>query len=234
MRNIFFIIPILLIAVSCKKKPSDVPQPSPVLMPSKATLMLPKLNEPCTSGAIISATESIIQFKWGKAENTDSYDLVVKNLLTNISTTYSAGANLQQEVTLPRNAPFSWYVLSKSAIITLPAQSDTWKFYTSGPANVFYAPYPADEMIPAIGANIAATNNKITLDWNGSDADNDIVAYDIYLGTTATPVLLSANVANSILADVTVSANTVYYWRVVTKDGKGNTSDSGVYQFEIN
>jgi hypothetical protein len=31
-----------------------------------------------------------------------------------------------------------------------------------------------------------------------------------------------------------VVANTTYYWKVITRDTKGNTSDSGVFEFKTN
>jgi hypothetical protein len=97
-----------------------------------------------------------------------------------------------------------------------------------------HAPFPAEILSPAIGVNVNSINGKITIDWNGADVENDISSYDVYLGTTATPVLLSSNVTASILNDVNVTANTTYYWKIITKDSKGNTSDSGVYQFKVN
>jgi hypothetical protein len=232
MRNIFLLIPILFAAGSCSKNTAD--SPPPILVQSKAMLTSPAQNEPCTSGSVISYTQSAVQFKWNKAENADSYDIVIKNLLTGLSKTYSAGSELQEAIALDRNVPYSWYVLSKFATINLTVQSDTWKFYNPGPASMFYAPYPADAMLPAFGQNISATNGKITLSWKGTDADNDIVGYDVYFGTTAIPALLSPNITNSTLADLPVNSNIVYYWKVVTKDAKGNTSNSGIYQFKIN
>jgi hypothetical protein len=85
-----------------------------------------------------------------------------------------------------------------------------------------------------MGQSVTATSGKITLDWNGSDADNDISIYDIYLSTSSVPALLKAGEKESILTDVSVSSNTTYYWKVISKDSKGNTSDSGIYQFKIN
>ena len=175
-----------------------------------------------------------MEFKWNKSENTDSYELVLKNLESGTSTTHSAGAANQLVLTLSRNTPYSWHVISKLAASTTPAQSDTWRFYNAGPATSTYAPFPADALAPVMGANVSATAGKITLSWTGSDADNDIASYDVYLGTTNTPAILSSNVTASPLANVTVTANTTYYWKVVTKDSKGNTSDSGVYQFKVN
>lgn len=85
-----------------------------------------------------------------------------------------------------------------------------------------------------MGASVTATRGKITLDWNGSDPDKDIVSYDVHLDTTTGVVLLSGNLVNSTLADVTVNGYTTYNWKGVTKDSKGNTSDSGIYQFNVN
>lgn len=232
MRNILFLTLLILIIGSCKPKKSDVP--APVKTPAKAVLLFPAQNEPCTNGVVVSTTQSTVQFKWNKADNTDSYDLVLKNLESGVTTTHPAAANTQLDLTIARNMPFSWYIVSKSSTSSSNIQSDTWKFYNAGPASVSYAPYPADAMIPALGANVNATGGKITLDWNGSDADNDIVSYDVFFGTTNTPALLSANVVNSILPDVTVAASTTYFWKVITKDAKGNKSDSGIYQFRVN
>lgn len=230
MRYLLVITLLCTIGWSCKKSGS----PEPVKNPAKATLLFPAQNEACTTGTIISNTESAIEFKWNQSENTDSYDLVLKNLETGTSTTHPAAASSQLTITLLRNTPYSWYIISKSASGGTSAQSEVWKFYNAGPASVFYAPFPADGMIPAMGASVTATGGKMTLDWNGSDADNDIVSYDVYLSTSTTPALISSNITNSILADVSVTSNTIYYWKVVTKDAKGNTSDSGIYQFKVN
>lgn len=230
MRYLSILIFLCSVFLSCKKS-SD---PEPVKQPGKAVLLFPAQNEACTSGTIISDTQSSIEFKWNRSDNTDSYDLVLKNLETGISSTYPTAANNQLNINLSRNTPYSWYIISKSASNGTPIQSEVWKFYNAGPASIFYAPYPADGMVPIMGSSVTATGGKITLDWNGSDADNDIVSYNVYFGTTANPTLLSGNLVNSILNDVTVVSNTTYYWKVLTKDSKGNTSDSGNYQFRVN
>jgi fibronectin type 3 domain-containing protein len=82
-----------------------------------------------------------------------------------------------------------------------------------------------------MGQTIEAVNGKITLSWNGSDVDNDIVTYDVYLSDSASPALLQSNVSENALKDVSVSAGKTYYWKIITRDSKGNTSDSGIYLF---
>lgn len=231
MKRLLFPI-ICFTVLSCGKGGGSAPQPA-INPPAKATLSLPAQNEACTTGTIISATESTVSFTWQTAANTDSYELTVKNLNTNavINRTTSSTA---ADVILARNTPYSWFVTSKSTKTTTTAQSDTWKFYNSGPGVVAYAPFPAEILSPTMNQAVTASGGKITLDWNGSDVDNDITTYDIYLGTTTTPAVLQSNVTASILTNVSVSSGTSYYWKVVTKDSKGNTSDSGLYRFSVN
>jgi hypothetical protein len=234
MRKILFILTVLFVpgiflVSSCKKSGEAGPDKKPV----KAKLSFPIQNEACTSGTIISNAQSSIVLKWAPSENTDSYEAVLKNLETGASTTQTSSTN-ELQVTIARNTPYSWYVVSRLAGTSSTAQSDTWKFYNSGPAVQSHAPFPAEMVSPAIGGSVNAVNGKITLDWNGADVDNDISSYDVYLGTTATPALLLGNVTESILNEVAVTGNATYYWKIVTKDAKGNTSDSGIYQFRVN
>jgi hypothetical protein len=76
--------------------------------------------------------------------------------------------------------------------------------------------------------------NEITLRWSGADIDNDLAGYDIYLDTTNPPAALVASPSVSLSSiKVVVERNTVYYWKVVSRDREGNTSDSGVYSFRV-
>lgn len=226
-KHIFLYI-LLSAILSCKKPKEPVINP-----PTKAVLSLPINNEACTSGTIISATLSSIIFKWTASQNAESYDLTIKNLESGVTTTQSTSA-LELAISLARNTPYSWFVTAKSTKISTTAQSEVWKFYNTGEALSSYAPFPAEITSPAMVQRISPTAGKITLDWNGSDVDNDITNYDIYLGTTATPGLLKGNHADSMLADVAVNGGTTYYWKIISKDSKGNTSDSGVFIFYTN
>lgn len=202
--------------------------------PTAATLSSPVNNEACTTGTVISETESRITFSWLAGTNADSYELVVTNLL-NQTQQIQAAISTTAELTLKRNTPYSWYVLSKSSKNPTTANSTTWKFYNAGPASSTYPPYPAEIVSPTLGQNLTPINGKINLQWRGSDADNDIINYDIYLGTSSTNLtLIKSQHTTSTLADVAVNANTTYYWKVITRDSKGNTSDSGLFEFRTN
>lgn len=228
MKKLLFIITLSVI-FGCKKD-----KPAPIPSPSKASLSFPVKDETCTAGDIISTTQSSINFKWATASNAESYELTIKNLesgeiLNRTSTTP------ELVVTLNRNTPYSWYVTSKSTKTTVTAQSDIWRFYNSGPGKASYSPFPAEILSPTFGETITTpAEGKISLSWTGSDVDNDIAGYDVHLGTTASPVLLKADLKDNKLTDVVITAKTTYYWKVITKDTKGNKSDSGTYTFKTN
>jgi hypothetical protein len=224
MKRILGFIVILFI-VSCGKK-------APVPAPGKASLTTPLKDQPCLTGTVISATESTVTFSWAAADNTNSYDLSIRNLLTQTEVTQAVATN-SATVKLLRNTPYSWYVTSKSAKTSAVTKSDIWKFYNAGPGVVTYAPFPAEITAPAFGAAMEAGTTKVNLSWKGSSVSSNIVAYDVYFGPSNNPALYRNHITDSFVNDVTVGANTTYYWRVVTIDANGNISDSGTYNFFV-
>jgi len=228
MKKIFYFTA-LLFAMGCKGR-ND---PAPDLTIGKTMLAFPAPNEICTQGTIVSASQSKITFKWSAAKNADRYELTLKNLLKN-ETTLHESVNTEVEIVLPRNTPFAWSVVSKSSKNNSTSQSDIWKFYNSGPGITSYIPFPATIIAPLQGQNINAVNNKVTLKWEGNDVDGDISTYDVYLGTSSSLSLYKDNLMEPTLKDVPVVSGTYYYWKVITRDTNGNTSDSGEFQFKTN
>lgn len=231
MKSKLLIAVLFLIAMGCGKKNS--PTPAPDLTPGKAVLTLPNQNEACISGTIISSTQSSVLFTWLALGNADSYELNLKNLLTGVTISQTTSTT-QLQITLSRNTPYSWYIVSKSGKSATTAQSDTWKFYNAGAGTVSYAPYPADVVAPAIGQNIAAPAGTVNLSWKGSSVNGNITSYDVYFGTSTSPGILKSNVTDSFQNNVSVTSGSQYYWKIVTKDANGNTSDSGLFQFKVN
>ena len=232
MRKGILIAVVFMAVLSCKKSKGPKQEEAP-LPPAKAVLSAPTNNAACIEGTSLSALQSSVTLSWTQAANADSYDIVVKNLLTNVAQTLSS-SQPSVVATLSKSTPYSWYVVSKSSKASSTAQSEVWRFYNAGDVAAAYAPFPAEMVSPVYDQTINAVNGKITLDWTASDVDNDIASYAIYLGATNSPVLLNENVTSSELANVSVTTNTTYYWKVVTKDAAGNTSDSGVFKFRVN
>ncbi len=216
----------LLVLSGCKKK--DPPKP-----PEAALLVFPNKNSECTVGNDVNATTREIDFRWMKANNTETYELRVTNINANTTQTISTPA-LSARLPLEKGAAYSWVVLSKNSMVPNSVSSATWLFYHPG-SETTRPPFPAEILSPEIGTSLFKDiNNEVELQWSGSDLDNDIQEFEIYFDTVSPPVTLLASVDASTNAQkVTVETGNVYYWKVVTKDAEGNTSDSGIYDFRV-
>lgn len=203
MRKITFILLAALIIAGCggsKKpdvKPTPIPTPDP---PVSALLVTPSNNQVCTTGTSLSNTQSTFAFSWQKSDNTDSYEVHIKNLLTGDSTINST-SQTSASVTLLKSTPYAWYVLSKSSKSTKTARSDLWKFYASGPGITDTAPYPADLTIPAWGDQVDfAANGMVTLYWDTGSPGSGVKKYDVYWGASPTYLPLTGSSTSNSLA----------------------------------
>ena len=136
--------------------------------------------------------------------------------------------------TLTRGIPYSWSITSKNKGATTTV-SDIWKFYLAGVGVTNYAPFPAAAVSPLPGTTVTPTNGKVTLTWDTSDVDGGTLTHTLYLDTVdgkQTPLAANSNLTVKT-KEVSVAANTVYYWRVATSDGT-NTATSIVYSFKTN
>ena len=181
----------------------------------------------CNEGTNLTPTESTVYFEW-EANASDNYKITIENL--------STGNIIQQETTediipivIQRATAYKWYVESTSG--SKIEQSDTWQFYNAGPGVQSYAPFPAVIVAPTMAESLVATSS-VTLQWTGNDVDDDIVGYDVYFGTTITSNIHASGIT-STEANVSVASGIIYYWKIITIDALGNSSDSGVYQFRV-
>lgn len=232
MRTIKILTAILTIATltSCpggKDNPEDI---DPAGAPSKATLVFPDKNQECTEGTVLNDTQSTVVFQWQASSNTDSYEVNLKNLDTNASTTTSSNTN-EASITLVRNTPYEWFVVSKSNGNDATANSDIWRFYNQGEGVTNYAPFPASVMSPTRGQTVSSTGT-INLEWKGNDVDNDLVEFEVFYGTSNDPTVSLGTTAQSSMS-VTTSSGQTYYWRVISKDDFGNTSESEIFDFKV-
>ena len=202
--------------------------------PAKSTLSAPANNKTCETGTSVSSTQSDVDFTWGVSADTDSYDLKITDLNSNVATNKTGLTTTSTKVTLDKGVPYSWAVTSKSTKSSVTTPSDTWKFYLAGTGVANYAPFPADLKAPTSGSTVKRTDGKVTFTWEGSDPDSgDTLTYTLYVDTTdgkQTPA--SAQTDLSVLTlDVALDAATTYYWRVKSSDGT-NSSYSTVYTFK--
>ena len=155
--------------------------------------------------------------------------MYITNLLTDDQSSFTT-QNDTLSVALPRATPYSWYVVANS---DTQDTSEVWKFYNSGDGITSHIPFPAEILFPGMSASVTASSGTLTLEWEGSDIDDDITGYDIHFGTDNPPPLVEENVLQSELANVSVTPGSIYFWSVTTKDAYGNRSETGVFQFKV-
>jgi len=225
MRKLLY-LSLLGFLVACGK---DNPPPAP----QGALLLFPEENSECTTGSSVNETLSQVTFRWNTSKNTDSYTLSVVNLNTNVPQNISTAAT-SASLSLAKGTPFAWSVTSRNSKSDQVATSETWLFYNAG-SQTTYAPFPAQLVSPASGATVQKNiANEVELEWSGADVDNDIDTFEVYFSNVNPPTTLlgTTNVSTMKLA-VSVESSTVYYWKVITTDLEGNTSDSGVFEFKV-
>lgn len=212
---------------SCGKK-GNTPEPDKKPEVPTIALIAPAKSEVCATGEILSTRQSKVTFKWAAISGASEYSISILNLLNNSTKTESSPTNSIAS-TLDRNTPYSWQVTSKTA--TGMAASDTWRFYNAGVATTGYAPFPAVAKNPLQGANLFYTD-KVYLSWDATSVDNNIKNYDIYFGTTTNPQLYQKEASYATSGYIAV-VKTTYYWKIVTRDTNGNTSESQLFQFTV-
>jgi hypothetical protein len=220
----------ILLLSSCA--PED---PIPI-EPGVASLISPANNETCLDGTSLNDTQSNVSFSWSAASDALSYEVIISNLLTQSSQTYTAPSN-QITIALTKAEPYSWIVKSIGEDGSTPSESEQWKFYLAGEGTINYAPFPSELISPRSGANITPDiNNLVILNWNGSDVDGDLTRYEVYLDQINATTLISTLdfEANDTSLEVEVENNTTYYWKIIALDANGNQSNSGVYAFRTN
>lgn len=225
MKLKYFSLVLLLISFGCKK--DRTPR-----SPEAAVLVFPLQNSECTTATSVSETLSQVTFEWQPSVNTQTYVLSVVNLDTNILRTITVNTT-SASLSIQKGVPFSWTVTSSNSESDITATSETWLFYNAG-SQVNFAPFPAQITTPVSGSTVYAnTANQITLSWMGADVENDIVNFEVYFSEQNPPNLLQTMDATIMELNVDVISGSTYYWSVITTDEKGNTSDSGIYDFKV-
>lgn len=224
LKNYIYFFLFILIGCSGSSGGGETPEPPPPPpAPTVVVLKTPAQNSECLDG-------ENVEFSWNASQNTDSYTIVVKNLLTTAQisqTTTSTSVNIKLDV----GQPYSWFITSSSSVSSQTASTTKWKFYLKGDPTSNYAPFPADLISPKSESNVNVGNVKF--EWKGSDVDeNDTLKFDLYVDTENPPTTRVKSNLTSNSSNLNLDSGT-YYWKVITKDDSGSNSDSGVSMFKV-
>lgn len=87
-------------------------------------------------------------------------------------------------------------------------------------------PVCANLQYPANGATNVSRSTSVS--W--SNAGNTS-SYDVYFGTSSNPPLIGNRTTTSYTPTSTLSANTMYYWKIISKNSSGSATGCSIWSF---
>jgi len=227
-KTMLFILCLIILHIGCKR---DLDLLQVVLSPpSKVELVFPENNSECTAGIIISQTESEVVFDWSDANFGDGYIVHLTNLSTNQEQVFESESS-SLPIIMQRGTPYQWYVETFLIDSNQVTSSNVESFYNAGPGIQSFIPFPASAVFPRNGELVDSSMGTITMEWESSDLDEDVVEYDLYFDVNQDPVLFSQGLQTNS-TNIDIDSDEIYFWKVITRDARGNESSSRVFSFE--
>ena len=187
----------------------------------------PQLFSPANFSTNISANN--LEFSWTCSDpdgNPLTYNLYV-GTSTNVPLYKSEITGNSYTANLNWNTTYYWEIVAVDPF-GKTSTSAVWNFTTSNPP--IQPPTPPANPSPANG--VTAVSLTPTLSWTCSDPQNYPLTYDLYFGTTQNPPLIQSNLTSPTYSiSSSLSYSTTYYWYVVAKDNKGNSTKGPVWSF---
>ena len=187
--------------------PPPTPAPSAVSAPTPAT------------GATTVGTTTALS--WTAASNATAYDVALGT--TNPPPVVSTAQTMTtyQPASLTAGTTYFWKVDAKGAGGTTPGA--VWSFSTAPPPTP--APSAVSAPTPATGATTVGTTTALS--WT---AASNATAYDVALGTTNPPPVVSTAQTMTTYQPASLTAGTTYFWKVDAQ-GAGGTTPGAVWSF---
>jgi len=185
------------------------------------------ISSPTPANGMVGVDTKDIVLSW-EYEDPDSsnilFDLYLDDtpVITGLATNY---ATITDYASLESNTTYNWYVVAVDEFDNR-ATSTIWTFTTLNHSPV----------VSLLGPLDGATDltDGIKLSWQGEDPDDEMLYYDVYLGTTE-----ELNDENIVLASATSTSyvfssykgNSTYYWKVQVRDEHEGVANSDVWSF---
>ena len=230
----FFAILILILFIACEKNDvgNNDGDNSENSFPEANSYITPPNNQTCT-GNLISPIQIQVNFEWEDFYDAeDDYLTYTFSIINQASSTEVVNETLTAtniSVILDKGVTYSWNVVGTDSD-GASTSGPFWQFQTPFDSVSNYAPFPATLLSPINGESLSSA----VLSWEGNDPDpgeTDQLKYDVYLGTTNPPILVSANTTEQSHSQALTPG--IYFWKIVSKDPNGNSSISQIRQFEI-
>ncbi len=212
---------------SCGGGGDDSPLPEENKAPGKVEILTYPTNN-------LLCIDNTLDFQWGASTDpngdavTYTLEIATKSDFSDAETHSSTVTT--KTVTLEKGKAYYWRVQAKDGKDLVSDYSSMYQFYTESIGEINHLPFSPELIAPE---NDSSTSNaSIDLKWNASDVDDDTLTYDVYFDIVNPPVAKVGDNQSEKQRNVSLSAATTYYWRVIVKDGNGGESIGQVWRFE--
>ncbi|MGY5355619.1 hypothetical protein [Wenyingzhuangia sp. IMCC45467] len=181
--------------------------------------------------------ENVLKFQWSPVIDPEgslvNYEIQIArdNIFTEIVSTLKT-SNTTLDISLFRGVMYYWRVKAIDDEKASSDYSEVYNFYTEDEGELNYLPFAPTLIFPENNSELI--EDSVTLNWSAEDADDDVLVYDIYLGTDKADLQIIAENLSEVKYDAVLNTKTSYYWKVVAKDGKGGSTISQVWSFVKN
>ncbi|WP_224490085.1 fibronectin type III domain-containing protein [Robertkochia flava] len=180
--------------------------------PGTPILIFPEKDQLCL--------DPVIAFTWHRTTDPDgdqvsynlqlssdpSFGVLIRDLNTRDTTT---------TMNLDPAADYYWRVAAYDDSGEKGSFAQYQAFTVEGNPESNHVPNSPTLVSPYLNASVAPGSQ--TLSWDAVDADNEVLTFDIYFGTTNPPQLYVADHGANTLG-VTTEAGKTYFWKVHAKD----------------
>lgn len=218
---------------SCEPDNNEVPQPTPTPPVANTAPAVPSKISPLNNSLCLPSS---LNFSWNVSRDTENdpvtyqIEVATDQQFVNIVKSSTTG-NTAIDFSLARGTMYFWRVKALDNTNAASQFSSVWGLYTEGDGVANHIPFPPENLGPAVNASI--TSATVMLKWKGEDIDGGELTYDLYFGNTNPPVLFKENISES-QAEVSLSANGTYYWRIIVRDPQGATAAGQLWTFNKN
>ena len=152
--------------------------------------------------------------------NADEYELIIRNIQTNDDIQLTTFRTFSA-VVLDRGNQYSWWVISKYNADQTFFKKLGMDFLSRRFTKSSHFPFPANLLNPKSNDQISLIDGKYIFRWETTDLDNDIIEYDMYLGTDPAELILIAEKLSFNYVELSLNSNQFYYWKSNNKRCRG-------------
>lgn len=233
LRSFYIIISLILISCSGEEtldSTDDIPGTGKPInkAPSPPILISPQSDQACTYSSMTFEWEPSsdpegtgVSYEFEVSEKQDFTDLY-KALETN---------NTFVSLELEKGSTYYWRVLSKDEEGNESQHFEIRSFFTE--PNLTYNSIPQNPNSENPLNNSTVDQSLSELEWTSLDEDSDVLAFDVYFGTTNPPPLVQEDLDETSF-EVDLSEATTYYWQIIAKDTRGAKAIGPIWKFNIN